>query len=100
MNKNIPELIPVRRIHNYIYCPRLMYFQFVENIFVHDANVVGGEMTHKRVDSPTPAQFSSDAEEDPRDTVRSLALESQELGICGVIDLLKRAPDGHSWVLI
>lgn len=99
MNKNIPELIPVRRIHNYIYCPRLMYFQFVENVFVHDANVVGGEITHKRIDTPTPVVFPFDKEENDRDTIRSLALESQELGICGVIDLLKRTPDGNSWMI-
>ena len=25
--------LPVRRLHNFIYCPRLFYFQWVENIF-------------------------------------------------------------------
>ncbi len=25
--------MPLRRLHNFIYCPRLFYFQWVENIF-------------------------------------------------------------------
>ena len=99
MKKSIPELIPVRRIHNYIYCPRLMYFQFVENIFIHDSNVIAGEITHKRVDNPTKSFFPEEIEDSPTEKICSLALESSELGICGVIDLLKRSPDGISWVI-
>ena len=76
MKKKIPELIPIRRIHNYVYCPRLMYFQFVENIFVYDSNVVAGEMTHKRVDKPTVTFFSEEIENNSLEKIRSLALES------------------------
>lgn len=99
MNKQIPELIPIRRIHNYIYCPRLMYFQFVENIFIHDANVVAGEITHRRVDSPTVISFPFETDDSSPDIIRSLSLESGELGICGVIDLLKRNPVDNSWII-
>ena len=55
--KDVPELIPVRRIHNYIYCPRLMYFQFVENIFIDDAAVTDGETVHRRVEVPSACDF-------------------------------------------
>ena len=95
----IPELIPIRRIHNYIYCPRLMYFQFVENIFVYDSNIVSGEMTHRRVDRPTEKFFPDDIEDGASEKICSLALEDSTLGICGVIDLLKRSPDGKSWII-
>lgn len=95
---SVPDLIPVRRIHNFVYCPRLMYFQFVENIFIHDQNVVEGEFVHRRVDVPTPGDFPEDFLADDRETIRSLALESSELKICGVIDLLKRNKSG-CWIL-
>ena len=99
MKKKIPELIPIRRIHNYVYCPRLMYFQFVENIFVYDSNVVAGEMTHKRVDKPTVTFFSEEIENNSLEKIRSLALESADIGICGVIDLLERNPNDGSWTI-
>ena len=99
MKKQIPELIPVRRIHNYIYCPRLMYFQFVENIFVYDSNVVAGEITHKRVDKPTGTFFSEEIENNSLEKIRSLALESTDIGICGVIDLLERNQNDGSWTI-
>ena len=30
----------VRNLHNFIYCPRLFYFQWVENIFQENADPV------------------------------------------------------------
>ena len=99
MKKEIPELIPIRRVHNYIYCPRLMYFQFVENIFVYDSNVVAGEMTHKRVDKPTETFFSEEIENNSLKKIRSLALESADIGICGVIDLLEYNQNDGSWTI-
>ena len=98
MNKELPELIPVRRIHNYIYCPRLMYFQFVENIFIYDSNVVDGETTHRRVDKPSVTLYPQDIDDNSSKIIRSLALESTELGICGVIDLLKADSNGK-WII-
>ncbi len=35
--------LPVRRLHNFIYCPRLFYFQWVENIFQENADTVAGQ---------------------------------------------------------
>ena len=61
-----------------------MYFQFVENIFVYDSNVVAGEMTHKRVDKPTEMFFSEEIESNSLEKIRSLALESADIGICRV----------------
>lgn len=45
MSEDIDSIssIPVRRLHNYIYCPRLMYFQYVENVFVPNAEVMEGK---------------------------------------------------------
>lgn len=99
VNAALPDLIPVRRIHNFVYCPRLMYFQFVENIFVHDKNVVEGEIVHRRVDVPTPGDFPENLLNRERETIRSLALASQKMGVCGIIDLLRRSDTGNDWIL-
>lgn len=48
-----PAYMPVRRLHNYVYCPRLFYLQWVENIFVQNEDTVLGSALHKRVDEPS-----------------------------------------------
>ncbi len=45
--------LPVRRLHNFIYCPRLFYFQWVENIFQENADTVAGTHVHRNVDAPS-----------------------------------------------
>lgn len=45
--------LPVRRLHNFIYCPRLFYFQWVENIFQENADTVAGSHVHRNVDKPS-----------------------------------------------
>ena len=46
-------LMPVRRLNNFIYCPRLFYFQWVENIFQENADTIAGSLTHRNVDAPS-----------------------------------------------
>lgn len=46
-------LMPVRRLHNFVYCPRLFYLQWVEGIFVPNEDTVRGSALHGRVDEPT-----------------------------------------------
>ena len=43
----------VRNLHNFIYCPRLFYFQWVENIFQENADTVAGSHVHRNVDAPS-----------------------------------------------
>ena len=46
-------VMPVRRLNNYVYCPRLFYFQWVENIFQESADTVAGSHVHRNVDAPS-----------------------------------------------
>jgi len=85
--------MPVRRLHNYAYCPRLFYLQWVENIFVENADTVAGSHTHRNTDRASPLLDSLDLE--TRDNHRSLALSSQILGLTGVVDLIETTEDGR-----
>src|SRR5690606_3965886 len=79
--------MPVRRLHNYSYCPRLFYFQWVENVFVEDANTAAGSALHRNTERPSHWKEELDLAE--RASVRSLHLESEQLGLTGVIDLVE-----------
>lgn len=90
--------LPVRRLHNFIYCPRLFYYQWVENLFEENADTIAGSHAHRNVDKP------SNYEEDKKAALaeglaegahlRSLKLESVALGLVGVVDLIEGGPDG------
>ncbi len=79
--------MPVRRLHNFAYCPRLFYFQWVENLFEENADTVAGSALHRNADRPSHWQEQLDLTERAR--IRSLELESETLGLRGVIDLVE-----------
>jgi len=90
--------LPVRRLHNFIYCPRLFYYQWVENLFEENADTVAGSHAHRNVDKASgydeekKAALAEGLPEGAR--MRSLKMESTALGLVGVVDLLEGGPDG------
>src|SRR5438552_1463748 len=90
--------MPVRRLHNFIYCPRLFYYQWVENIFQENADTVEGSHAHRNVDQPSRVdeeKLKALGENLPEGArLRSLRLESETLGLIGVVDLIEGGPDG------
>ena len=80
-------LMPVRRLHNYLYCPRLFYLQWVEELFVENADTASGSALHKRVDAPSHGVEAIELDE--REKLRSVSLSSEILKITGKIDLLE-----------
>ncbi len=89
-----PPLMPVRRLHNYAYCPRLFYYQWVENIFVENADTVEGKSIHRQADQPSRLADVASLEVPEGRTLRSLQLESVELGLVGKIDVIEGGEDG------
>lgn len=82
-----PPLMPVRRLHNYAYCPRLFYYQWVENLFVENSDTAEGSALHENVDRPS--HFAEELDMAERASLRSLHLSSRELGLTGIVDLLE-----------
>jgi CRISPR-associated protein Cas1 len=88
-------LMPVRRLQNYAYCPRLFYYQWVENLFEENADTAEGSAAHRQTDKPSALP------EDPKELelaegarLRSLQLESETLGLVGKIDVCEGTGDG------
>jgi len=90
--------MPVRRLHNFVYCPRLFYYQWVENIFQENADTITGSHMHRNVDTPSRVddeKLKALGENLPDGaTLRSLRLESETLGLIGVVDVIEGGPDG------
>jgi CRISPR-associated protein Cas1 len=105
-------------LNEFVYCPRLFYYEHVEGVFIDNADTLRGAAIHKRVDSgkgalPAPPSSSTataagdeapartdDAETPdpaapPATTLhsRSISLGSDRLGVTAKLDLVEIAPD-------
>ena len=86
--------IGVRNLHNYLYCPRLFYYQWVENLFVDNADTVEGRRVHRNVDAPSRVKDPAELDLPEGARLRSVKLESETLGLVGVVDIVEDAGDG------
>ncbi len=86
--------IGVRNLHNFIYCPRLFYYQWVENIFQENADTVEGSHIHENVDKPTPLEDIKNLDLSEGAKIRSLRMESESLGLVGMVDIIEGEEGG------
>jgi len=110
----VTDPIPARMLNEFVYCPRLFYYEYVEGVFVQSADTVRGATLHKRVDAgsgslapaaqarsplPTPGIVGSPSPEVPAESVpssppeqihsRSVSLGSEKLGVVAKLDLVE-----------
>lgn len=89
--------LPIRSLHNFIYCPRLFYYQWVENIFQENADTVEGSHAHRNTDHPSRLDDAKELKEldlPEGSKIRSLRLEGEKLGLIGMVDIIEGGPDG------
>jgi len=109
------EPLPARMLNEFVYCPRLFYYEQVDGVFVKSADTEKGATIHARVDKgkgalPKPKEESPDADEKAADDSeaaqepvktrsdeihsRSVMLGSERLGVVAKMDLVEAALDG------
>jgi len=96
-------ILTARLMNEFVYCPRLFYYEAVEGVFEHNTDTLQGAVSHKRVNAredsmPAPAktvaiQRSSHGDSEPEvsDVIhsRSVSLYSERLGITAKLDLVE-----------
>jgi CRISP-associated protein Cas1 len=101
-----PDLLPLRMLNEYAYCPRLFHFMHVEGRWADNQFTVEGRHAHRRVDAldhllpEAPETKAPDAKADdapvpgdePPAVARSVPLSSDLLGLSAKLDLV--ATDG------
>ena len=100
------ESLPARMLNEFVYCPRLFYYEHVEGVFVESADTVKGAAVHARVDKgkgalakaesgnqkvETEAKDGTEKSAIPGDTIhsRSVMLGSARLGVVAKMDLVE-----------
>ncbi|HEY8549226.1 MAG TPA: CRISPR-associated endonuclease Cas1 [Vicinamibacterales bacterium] len=77
-------------LNEFVYCPRLFFYEWVEKLFAHSADTVEGALRHqeldKREDALPPA---GELAPDERIHARSVTLSSDGLGLIARLDLVE-----------
>ena len=86
--RTLPDYLPARMVNEFVYCPRLFFYEWVEGLFRHSTDTVEGAIQHGRVDRkatsmPTP----EDAEAGEKVHSRSVTLSSERLRVIAKLDL-------------
>ena len=84
----LPDYLPARMVNEYVYCPRLFYFMWVDQLFAENVHTVEGTNQHKRVDRGTGALPEAGDIEDAIHA-RSVTLASERLRVIAKIDLVE-----------
>jgi len=70
------DLLPARMLNEFVYCPRLFYYEHVEGVFLHSADTRRGAVEHTRVDSgkgslPKAKKKTDDQTQKPEDSTET-----------------------------
>jgi len=91
------DLLPVRMLAEFVYCPRLFHLMYVDGRWEDNVFTLEGRFAHRRTerkDEPLPEPVSPDRKEsleggDPAPEIaRSVELGSERLGLIGKLDLV------------
>ena len=84
----LPEYLPARMVNEFVYCPRLFFYEWVEGVFQESADTIEGATQHKRVDKEggelPPAE---DLAEDLK--TQSITLSSERLNVIAKMDIVQ-----------
>ena len=91
---DLPDYLPARMVNEFVYCPRLFFYEWVEGVFRESADTMEGSVQHQRVDKEggelPPAE---DAPEDLK--TQAITLSSERLRVIAKMDVVQ-IEDGHA----
>jgi CRISPR-associated protein Cas1 len=85
----LPEYLPARMLNEFVYCPRVFFYEWVEGVFAHSADTVEGALRHEKLDRKADALPEPDAPLGERIHSRSVSLSSDRYGLIATIDLVE-----------
>ncbi len=85
-----PEYLPARMLNEFVYCPRLFYYEWVEGVFAHNRETVEGSLRHSKIDAQGDELVPADElTADDRLHSRSVTLSSDAHGLIAKLDLIE-----------
>ena len=85
----LPEYLPARMLNEFVYCPRLFFYEWVEGVFRHSSDTVDGAQKHQKGDEREDALPPQDEIEGETFKARGVMLSSHTLGLIAKLDLVE-----------
>src|SRR6266852_3884153 len=85
--RKLPDYLPARMVNEFVYCPRLFFYEWVEGVFQESADTLEGSAQHKRVDREGPGLPASEKLAEDMKT-RSITLSSERHRLIAKMDLV------------
>lgn len=91
----LPEYLPARMLNEFVYCPRLFYYEWVEGVFAHNRETVEGEIRHQKIDQGKGELAAAESLAAAGDTIHSKSVElaSEKYGLIAKMDLVEADGD-------
>jgi CRISPR-associated protein Cas1 len=94
VDRDLPDYLPARMVNEFVYCPRLFFYEWVEGVFRESVDTVEGQFEHKRVDAPGARGKGSELAKPEeiggeRIESRSVTLSSEKHKVIAKIDLVE-----------
>ena len=88
--RRLPDYLPARMLNEFVYCPRLFFYEWVEGLFAESPDTIEGKLQHFRVDTREDALPSPD-EAAGQETIhsRSVQISSDRHRLIARIDLVE-----------
>ncbi len=93
--EDLPDYLPARMLNEFVYCPRLFYYEWVEGVFVDNRETVEGSLRHSKLDGKQDALPSAESSSATGDAIhsRSVTLSSDKLQLIAKMDLVEGEAD-------
>src|SRR6516225_5490349 len=90
--RDLPDYLPARMVNEFVYCPRLFFYEWVDGVFRSSVDTVEGKFQHQRVDAkatelPKPEEVTAE-----KIHSRSVTLSSEKHRVIAKIDLVESGP--------
>ncbi|HEU0141384.1 MAG TPA: hypothetical protein VFQ79_16800, partial [Bryobacteraceae bacterium] len=86
---SLPDYLPARMVNEFVYCPRLFFYEWVEGLFRESVDTQEGKIQHKRVDREGGALAAPEDLGGEKIHSQSVTLSSDRLRLIAKMDLLE-----------
>ncbi len=83
----LPDYLPARMLNEFVYCPRLFFYEWVEGIFARSADTIEGELRHEKLETKSDPLPPPDQEAQIHS--RSVSLSSETHRLIAKMDLVE-----------
>lgn len=85
----LPDYLPARMVNEFVYCPRLFYYEWVEGLFRENADTEEGRLQHRRVDQEGSELPAAGQLGEERIHSKSVMLASDRYRVIAKMDLVE-----------